>query len=205
MTFLIEGGQNLNFAVSINYLRGMLQSAPSAAASRLAPLHDQGPTSTNGSGGIFVYFYRTANHIQNSSEPVFQAVTDNIMLFLKTENVPMVNDRVGRIFASSGQSYPAYELITTGEKAGGAGLLYVTVDRPFSAWLKVIAKFYDSNGRVLWQEEAEKKSGLTSRGSIEKVCQTLESKIRPHLSTLVESPTDDNGRRPSTSVANNPR
>ena len=45
MTFLIEGGQNLNFAVSINYLRGMLQSVPSTAANRLAPLHDQNPAS----------------------------------------------------------------------------------------------------------------------------------------------------------------
>ena len=128
------------------------------------------------------------------------------MLFLKSENVPTINDRVGRVFASSGASYSTYELISASEKAGASGLLYITVDRPYSAWLKVTAKFYDIDGRVLWQEEAEKKSGITSAGSIEKVCHSIETKMLSHLATLVESHSpSETPRPPNVTVTDNPR
>ena len=203
MTFLVEGGENLNFAVPINYLRGALGSVSGPAANRLAPLHEP---STSTASGVFVYFYRTPGHIQYSSDSVFQSVADELMLFLKSENVPTINDRVGRVFASSGASYSTYELISASEKAGASGLLYITVDRPYSAWLKVTAKFYDIDGRVLWQEEAEKKSGITSAGSIEKVCHSIETKMLSHLATLVESHSpSETPRPPNVTVTDNPR
>ena len=205
MTFAVDAGQNLNFAVSINYLRGALESSPSGATTRLAPLHEQAQPDGKASTGIIVYVFRTFNHIQYSSESVFQSVVDEIMLFLKSEKVPMVNNRVGRIFSSSGRSYSAYELISLSEKAGAEGVLYVTVDRPMSAWLKITARYYDVSGRVLWQEDAQKKSGITSSGSIQSVCQNLETKIRPHLASIAESKPNSKTNKPAMSVTENPR
>ncbi len=204
MTFLVEGGQNLNFAVSINYVRAALESLPLSPVSHLGPLSEQPHVAAAKSGGILVFSYRTPYHVQYSSESVFDTVTDGIMLFLKSEGVPMVNDRVGRVLASATPA-SMYELISAGEKARAQGVLYITVDRPVVAWLKVTARFYDLTGHLLWQEEAEKKSGITSGGSIEKVCHSLETKMRPHLTPFVGSQPQTNGARPGIVVTDTPR
>jgi S1-C subfamily serine protease len=205
MTFLVEGGQNLNFAVSINYVRASLESLPRSPISHLGPLSEQpAPVAAAKSGGILVFCYRTPKHVQYSSASVFDTVADEIMLSLKSEGVPMVNDRVGRVLASAAPA-SMYELISAGEKARAQGVLYITVDRPVVAWLKVTARFYDLTGHLLWQEEAEKKSGLTSGGSIEKVCHSLESKMHSHLIPFIGSQPQTHGARPAIVVTDTPR
>lgn len=159
MSFLVSGGQNLNFAISINYVQGMLdslevsRSAPIPFKSNMSGPIPSTPATSPGiaSRGVLVFAYRTPAHVNLSKPDVFTGIVDDLMLFLKSNQIPLVNDLIHKPVESE-QATSTYTLVTYLRQIGARRLIHLTVDRPFSAWVKLTLRCYDSDGKLLWEE-----------------------------------------------------
>jgi hypothetical protein len=159
MSFLVLGGQNLNFAIPINYVQGMLgsfevsHSTPMLFKSDVSRPATLPPPTTSGQpmSGVLVFAYRTPAHVRVSKSEVFTGIVDDLMLFLKSNQIPLVNDLIHKPVESE-QATSTYTLVTYLRQIGARRLLYLTVDRPFSAWVKLTLQCYDPEGKLLWEE-----------------------------------------------------
>ena len=158
MSFLISGGQNLNFAIPINYVQGMLNSLQISSSTPILFKSDisrlvtsLAPTSPARSAGVLVFAYRTPAHVQYSKPEVFVGIVDDLMLFLKSNNVSLVNDLIHKPVETE-QATSTYTLVTYLRQIGARRLIYLTVDRPLSAWVKLTLRCYDADGKLVWEE-----------------------------------------------------
>ena len=62
-------------------------------------------------------------------------------------------------------------------------LLFVTVDRPFTKWIKVTMQAYDLSGKLLWQEEASDAGSMTGKGGYQKTLKRIEASLSKRLGT----------------------
>jgi hypothetical protein len=65
--------------------------------------------------------------------------------------------------------------------AGASNLLLITVDRPAASWLKITVQSFDRNGKQLWEENADKKSGLNGKSAPHDVGEKIKSKLDGHI------------------------
>ena len=202
MTYGFSEAENLNFAVSINYLRGMLQNikltpplSPVRTLTRLShntlPSHsDQkaiNPSNTASTpsqpvpnDSVLFFAQRTDNHTERSSAEVFRDVVDNILIFLKSNKILLANDRIDQsMMASSPSMYDLFKF--NRNYVGASHILYLTVDRPFSRWISLTIECYDRDGKLLWEEKSE--SGWSSLNSNHMpIVEKLQNKILDRIS-----------------------
>ena len=134
-------------------------------------------------GGVLFVSFRTPLHQKHSSHEVFQEITDNLILFLKSNNVLLHNDASRRM--SGIYTRPSvYELISVAKKVGASSLIFLTVDRPLSAWVKLTVECYDLNGGLIWEEKASD-VGWFHRGAagVSNATRALESKLAKRIGT----------------------
>jgi hypothetical protein len=55
------------------------------------------------------------------------------------------------------------------------------VDRPAAAWLKITVQCFDESGKQLWEEHAEKKSGLNGKSAPHDMGEKIKSKLEAHM------------------------
>jgi len=65
--------------------------------------------------------------------------------------------------------------------AGASFLLLVTIDRPAAAWIKITVQSFDESGKQLWEENADKKSGLNGKSAPHDVGEKIKSKLAAHI------------------------
>ena len=126
----------------------------------------------------YVYFQRTSAHLKFSTPEVFQEVMNEIHKYLSANDVVALTEDNG---LSSGSDLPFSAVQEMARDAGAAYILYVTVDRPMSKWLKVRVQCYDTSGHELWQEEASAGGGLSSRNAAHDALQRLLEELNRRL------------------------
>ena len=126
--------------------------------------------------GVLFVAQRTSAHLQYSSREVFQGIVDALLLFLKSNRVPLANDAANQPFLTE-DAVSVYTLTDVAKNIGASDLLFVLVDRPKSKWVKVSVMCYEPGGGLLWQEKAQAGGGVTSKGQIEKVLTQLEKQL----------------------------
>jgi len=152
---------------------GMLLFGALPAA--LPDVEAQAPAAAQGEGVYFVA-HRTQRHIKYSAPGVFHQLVADLVQYLKSRDVRIVEDPERGILETD-EAFSTTSLLNLTRNAGAASLLLVTVDRPVTKWLKVTVQAYDLNARLLWSEEASSGGGLSGGGAPAKVLKTLQKSL----------------------------
>ena len=131
--------------------------------------------------GSYLASTRTRAHISHSSSEVFHRVSDEAADFLKSQNVIIAEDPERKMIqADNGISIDT--LLGVTRDVGADHLLVLTVDRPFSAWIKLTLQCFDTTGKLLWQEVVSSGAGNMSGKSGEKTAlERLKRALAPRL------------------------
>ena len=138
------------------------------------------PSSGDKTDGVYYVAYRTPAHVTRSSPDIFHEIANEMLDFLKKNDVNIIADPERGTIQTS-ELFSTDSLLNLTRSAGATYLLYVTVDRPATSWLKVTLQCYDSSGKVLWEENASAKSGLTGKAAPSKTMESLKKKLGPRI------------------------
>jgi hypothetical protein len=133
------------------------------------------PTGTKLYGAYYVA-YRTPAHVSRSTPEVFHEIANETLDLLKKNDVNVVADPERGTIETS-ESFSLESLLSLTGTAGATSLLYVTVDRPATSWLKVTLQCYDLSGKLLWEEHASASGGLSGKGAPSKTIESLGKKL----------------------------
>ena len=101
--------------------------------------------------GVLLFAYRTHAHARYSKLDEVTGIVDDLISFLKSNGIPVVNDLIHRAVVTE-QTTSTDLLVTYLRQIGAQRLLLLTVDTPFAAKLKLILQCYDPGGKLLWEE-----------------------------------------------------
>ena len=141
----------------------------------------------------YVVAYRSPGHVRFSDPDAFHNAARSIRDWLGVHHVAIAEDPMRGMIETS-ELFSIDSLLNLAREARASYLLYITIDRPVTKWLKIKIQCYDLTGRLLWEEEASHGGGLSSRNSLERVTRELELKLTPKLgspglaTTAVEAP-----------------
>jgi hypothetical protein len=131
-------------------------------------------------GGVYYAAFRTSAHIARSSPEIFHGASQDLLDYLKSKGVRIVADPERGVLETSDQM-STESMMRLAKLAGASGLLLVTVDRPAACWLKITVQSFDESGNQLWEENADKKSGLNGKSAPHDVGEKIKSKLAPHI------------------------
>jgi len=176
----IKDSENLNFAVPINYLRGLLDSplAPltlDEMRSKLGNLQDTAIDQPQRSRGVLLAGY-------GSPADSFQTVFIELMNYLST-NVAAVANAPGAFRPAQGDEISVAYLIERVSKVGADSMLYLTLEHGYSNVHRAKLQSFDASGNLLWEERASSTwTWATSEtGAARAVAEQLKKKMRPHI------------------------
>jgi len=130
--------------------------------------------------GVYVVAYRAPSHIKNSSPQVFHGFADELIGYLKSRDVNILEDPERGILQTD-QLMSVESLLNLTKNAGAKYLLLATVERPLSKWIKVTIQAYDLSGKLLWSEEAGSGGGVSGKDAPEKTLKSLRQKLDPRI------------------------
>jgi hypothetical protein len=130
--------------------------------------------------GVYMIAFRTSAHIARSGPEVFHGVAQAMRDYLHSKGVRVVADPERGDMEISDQM-SVENMLHLAKQAGAESLLVVTVDRPAASWLKIKVESYDGSGKLLWSEEADKKSGMNGKNAPQVVMERLQAKLEPHV------------------------
>ncbi len=146
MSFKVVNGENLNFTIPINYVRGKLDTLTSSNPKAFEPLNAQAEKHQ----GVWV-----AGHGSAAFEEVFMDVLD----ILGSSGVEIANNGAQRFTNTNISGYmPLSALIEMLPKTGADSLLYITVEQRsgLDSWATTVHfQCFDAKGHVLWDEKAK--------------------------------------------------
>jgi hypothetical protein len=131
-------------------------------------------------GGVYYAAFRTSAHIARSSPEIFHGVSQELLDYLKSKSVRIVADPERGVLETSDQM-STESMMRLAKLAGASGLVLVTVDRPAASWLKITVQSFDESGKQLWEESAEKKSGLNGKSAPHDVGEKIKRKLASHI------------------------
>lgn len=150
------------------------------AALTLPVLSQQNSAAAKAEPSVYMVVFRTPAHVRNSKPEVFHGFATDLWNFLKDAGVPLkVDPERGTIESESPMSVESMLNIT--RQVGASSLLFVTVDRPFTKWIKVTLQAYDLDGKLLWKEEASDAGSMTGKGGYKKTLERIEKSLTPRL------------------------
>jgi hypothetical protein len=132
------------------------------------------------SAGVYYAAFRTSAHISRSSPDIFHSVSQDLLAHLKSKGVLIVADPERGVLETSDQM-SMESMLRLAKLAGASSLLLVTVDRPAASWIKITVQSFDETGKKLWEESADKKSGLSGKTAPHEVGEKIKSKLEAHL------------------------
>ena len=139
-----------------------------------------GTDAKQGKGGVYYASFRTSAHIARSTPEIFHGISQDLLDYLKSKGVRMVADPERGVLETSDQM-SMESMLRLAKLAGADSLLLVTVDRPAAAWLKITVQCFDESGKQLWEEHAEKKSGLNGKSAPHDMGEKIKSKLEAHM------------------------
>ena len=72
-------------------------------------------------------------------------------------------------------------MLNIARQLGASTLLFVTVDRPLTKWIKVTVESYDADGKKLWSEESSDGGGMSGKGGYTKTLGRIREKLSKRL------------------------
>lgn len=148
MSFKIVNGENLNFTIPINYVRGKLDTLSLSNLKAFEPLRNQEPQRQH--RGVWV-----AGHGSGEFQGIFVEVLD----ILGNAGVEVANSGMQRFANTNIDGFmPLSSLIEKLPKTGADSLLYVKVEPALSLGqptATVNFQCFDSTGHILWEENAD--------------------------------------------------
>lgn len=172
MSFQVVNGENLNFAISINYVRGKLDTLNLSNPKAFEPLKAKAEQHR----GVWV-----AGHGSAEFEGIYMEVLD----MLGSDNVEIANYGSQRVKNTQETGFmPLSSLIEMLPKTGADSLLYIKVEpgvrylsgTPFAT---VYFQCFDATGHVLWEEKAT--NVLANGGNLLLHPHGWKSKLTPHI------------------------
>jgi hypothetical protein len=138
------------------------------------------PASTPVQAGVYMVAYRTPMHVRNSKPEVFHGLASDLLAYLKEKNVSIKADpERGSIETESPMSISSMLNIT--RQLDACCLLFVTVDRPMTKWIKVTVQSYNLDEKLLWSEEASDGGGVSGKRGYEKTFEKLKAALALRL------------------------
>ena len=145
MSFKVVNGENLNFTIPINYVRGKLDTLTLASAKPFAPLQSLSQQRR----GVLVAGHGSA---------AFDGVLMDVLDVLGSRGVGIANSGTQKFTSSNSSGFtPLSELIERLPEIGADSLLYITVEPALSLGnptATVHFQCFDETGRLLWKETA---------------------------------------------------
>ena len=171
LTFSLTESQNLNFAIPINYVRGMLErlsTVTSQPESKLEALvvnnaaaraPDKAPSKAAPNlGGLYVTGFGPTDYLQQVYLELTQVLAEGDVKVVELSDV-----------RTSGSVTSIAGLVAAAKDAGAAGLLYFTLSTDYRLRLQC----YAADGRMLWQDET-----ASSWGSVDALTKRMKDKLR---------------------------
>jgi hypothetical protein len=121
------------------------------------------------SQGVYVIAFRTPAHVRSSSPEVFHSAAADIRKALTDKGVPLVQDKE-RGFIENESQMSVASMATLAKESGAGSLLFITVDRPTSKWIKLILRAYGLDGNQLWEDSVDSGMSAMSGASGYKKC-----------------------------------
>lgn len=180
LSFGAVKGQNLNFAIPINYVRGKLDTILLSGAARLvdSTAHgtpDQEVADVRRRSGVIFSGLSGPGTPQGS----FQFIYVQLLDFLSGQGVDMMNETASFKPTTSQVVSLNYYLDHLGG-IGASGLLYMIVEHPYQNRYGIKLQCFDAKGKLLW-EEKESKSGWSETGGANGALDAIKKKLKPHL------------------------
>ncbi len=130
--------------------------------------------------GSYLFIYRTPAHVQRSDPDTFHNAARAVRDLLREQQVSIFEDPMRGTIETS-ETFSMESVLNLARQSGGTYLIYVTIDRPVTKWLKILLQCYDLNGKLVWQEEAAHGGGWNSSESIKKITNELNKRLTPRL------------------------
>lgn len=172
MSFKVVNGENLNFTIPINYVRGKLDTLALSNAKAFGPLEAQAEKHQ----GVWVAGYGSGQ---------FSTVMMELLDFLSTSGVEIANNETQKFKNISETGFmPLSALIETLPRTGADSLLYVKVEQGelmLNGNFRVTVNFqcFDATGHLLWNEKASNVLADGTRAFA--VRSSWKSKLAPHI------------------------
>ncbi len=131
--------------------------------------------------GVYIITYRSPAHVRSSSPEVFHSAAADIRKTLSDQGVRIVQD-TERGFIENESKMSIENMALLAKESGAGSLLFITVDRPTTKWIKLILRAYDLDGNLLWEENVDSGMSAMSGGSGYKKClEKLEKVIAKRI------------------------
>ncbi len=172
MSFKVVNGENLNFTITINYVRGKLGNLTSSNPHAFAPLQGQAEKHR----GVWV-----AGHGSSQFSSVYMELLD----FLSSSGVEIANYGLQKVTDTQETGFmPLSSLIETLPKTGADSLLYVKVEQGeimLGGYVRATVYFqcFDTTGRLLWDEKVI--SGAVDGRDTRLGSHGWKRKLTPHI------------------------
>ncbi len=172
MSFKVVNGENLNFTIPINYVRGKLGNLTSSNPQAFAPLQGQAEKHR----GVWV-----AGHGSSQFSSVYMELLD----FLSSSGVEIANYGLQKVTDTQETGFmPLSSLIETLPKTGADSLLYVKVEQGeimLGGYVRATVYFqcFDTTGRLLWDEKVI--SGAVDGRDTRLGSHGWKRKLTPHI------------------------
>ena len=174
----IVKGQNLNFAIPINYVRGKLDVLSVTGSTRLVDSSGK-PLSASGSVARHSGVMLTGMSGPGTPQGSFAFIYVQLLDFLSAKGVDVMNETASFQTQTSQVASLNYYLEHL-PASGASGLLYMIVERPRNYKYIIRLQCFDSSGKLLW-EEKESKDGWSETGATSGVLDKIEKKLLHHI------------------------
>ena len=132
--------------------------------------------------GVYIVVYRTPAHVKYSKPEVFHGFAQDLWTHLKSKDVPLIVDpERGTIESESQMSVQS--MLNIARQLNATSLLFVTVDRPFTKWIKVTVQSYSLDGKLLWSEDASDTGSMSGKGGYRKTLERIQAGLEKRLNT----------------------
>lgn len=132
--------------------------------------------------GVYIVVFRTPAHVRASKPEVFHGFAQDLWTYLKGKDVPLVVDpERGTIETESQMSVES--MLNIARQLEATSLLFVTVDRPFTKWIKVTVQAYSLEGKLLWSEDASDGGSMSGKGGYKKTLERIQTDLDKRLNT----------------------
>lgn len=168
MSFKLVNGENLNFAIPINYVRGKLVTLTISNPKAFVPLKAQAEQHR----GVWI-----AGHGSAAFEEIYMEVLD----ILGSGGVEIGNYGLQKVVNIQETGFmPLSSLIEMLPKTGAESLLYINVEPGMTSLAATVHfRCFDATGHVLWDEKAT--DVLVSGGNTFFHPRGWKSKLTPHI------------------------